>query len=150
MMRFVASVCLAGLVACGGESGEVPSETPDDVAPPATFAEQVAVGQQLYGDSCASCHGASGEGLKAPRLVGLEQGALPLDPPATATVRTTQFRTAADVAAFVVAKMPPGNPGSLAESEYWAILAFALHANGVDLTRTLDAASAATVVLHKE
>jgi cytochrome c len=123
--------------------------TPSSNAEPASFTEQVAAGQKLYAAHCASCHGASGEGDKAPRVVGIDQGALPLDPPSSAKVRSTQFKTAADVADFVVKNMPPGAGGSLKESEYWSILAFDLHANGVDLEQKLDGSNAATVVLHK-
>jgi cytochrome c len=118
-------------------------------AEPATFEEQVSVGQKLYGDKCASCHGAGGEGVKGPRVVGLDKGALPLDPPATAKLRKTQFHTAADVAQFAVTSMPPGKGGSLKEWEYWSILAFDLHANGVDLPHKLDGSNAKDVVIHK-
>lgn len=151
-MRIAAVVCLAVLTACGGsgtgESGATPS-TPSNEPEPQTFADQVTLGQKLYGANCASCHGASGEGAKAPRVVGLNEGALPLDPPATSKARKSQFKTAADVAEFVVKNMPPGKEGSLKESDYWAILAFDLHANGVDLPTKLDASSAKEVVIHK-
>src|SRR5687768_7323691 len=89
-------VLAASLVsACGGSAppAEAPSSetaaapaaeplTPAAGSTPATFSEQAAAGQQLYGAHCAECHGSSGEGTKAPRVVGLDQGALPLDPPA--------------------------------------------------------------------
>jgi S-disulfanyl-L-cysteine oxidoreductase SoxD len=151
MRTSLAFVCLAGLIACGGESTPAPPATPSSpaAAEPTTFAAQVTLGQKLYGESCASCHGAAGEGGKAPRVVGLDKGALPLDPPATSKYRKTQFKTAADVAEFVVKNMPPQAAGSLKESEYWAILAFDLHANGVDLPTMLDGSHAKDVVLHK-
>lgn len=60
-----------------------------------------------------------------------------------------QFKTAADVAGFVVKNMPPGAGGSLKEHEYWSILAFDLHANGVDLPKKIDGSNAKDVVLHK-
>ena len=82
----------------------------------------------------------------APRLVGLSEGALP-KAPRTGAVRTAEFNTAADVATFVVANMPPMG-AKLAESEYWSVLAFALKANGVTLDKKLDATVAATVALH--
>ena len=108
---------------------------------------QVKEGQKLYGKHCAGCHGDGGEGTKkAPPVVG--KAALPLDPPAGAKVRKTQFHTAADVANFVVKNMPAKKPGSLKAEEYWAILAFDLHANGVDVKEKVDPTSAAKVVLH--
>lgn len=132
------------LSACSSESG-----TTTSAAAPANFQEQAAEGQKLYGAHCASCHGASGEGKTAPAVVGVAKGALPLDPPPTAKVRKTQFKTAADIAAFVVKNMPADAPGSLVEEQYWDILAFDLKANGVDLgSKKLDAASAAEVVIH--
>jgi cytochrome c len=99
---------------------------------------------------CASCHGASGEGGKeAPRVVGVNQGALPLDPPPGAKFRKNQFHTAADIASFVVKNMPADAPGSLSEPQYWAILAFDLKANGVELgSKHLDGTTAASVVIH--
>ena len=117
--------------------------------PTASFTDQVAAGQQLFEEHCANCHGASGEGKKGPRLVGVAQGALPLEPPAGAKYRKNEFHTAADVATFVVKNMPPDAPGSLTEQEYWAILAFDLKANGIDLgTKHLDGTDAASVMIH--
>jgi mono/diheme cytochrome c family protein len=108
--------------------------------------DQVALGAKLYGENCASCHGASGEGGKAPPLVG--KAALPLDPPATAKFRKAQFHTGADVFAFVKATMPPvGN--KLTDEQYAAILAFDLKANGVDMTgKTVSTSTASSFVLR--
>jgi mono/diheme cytochrome c family protein len=106
---------------------------------------QVAKGGELYGANCASCHGANGEGKKKnPKVVG--EGALPLDPPKGAKMRKgIQFNTAKDVADFVVAKMPPKKPGSLAPEEYYAILAFDLNANGVALSEPVTADNAGSI-----
>jgi cytochrome c len=105
----------------------------------------------LYGQNCASCHGASGEGKKAPAVVGLSSGALPLDRPAGAKYRKGQFKTVADVAEFVVKSMPPTAPGSLAEEQYRDILAFDLKANGIDLgDKKLDAALAKTLEIPRK
>src|SRR5262249_5945397 len=141
------------VVACGGTEMQ-PSNTTSDSwssetgTTPLTFEAQARTGRKLYAARCASCHGDAGEGKKAPALVGVSAGALPLDPPPTAKVRSVQFRTAADVAGFVVHHMPADAPGSLREDQYWAILAFDLKANGVDLgNKRLDATSAPGVVL---
>ncbi len=105
------------------------------MAAPATFTEQVALGATLYAEHCAKCHGDNGEGDEGPRVVGLAQGALPLDPPPSRKVRKTRFVTVADVAEFAVANMPPKKAGTLSTEEYLAVLAFDLKANGIDLGR---------------
>ena len=114
----------------------------------ASAEDQVAEGQKLFAKHCAKCHGDAGQGTKkAPPVVGKE--ALPLDPPAGAKVRKEQFHTAQDVAAFVAAKMPANKPGKLKVDEYYAILAFDLKANGVDVTgKKIDPKTAAEIKLH--
>ncbi|MDB4964927.1 MAG: hypothetical protein JWN44_616 [Myxococcales bacterium] len=110
--------------------------------------DQAAEGGKLYAKHCAKCHGAGGEGTKkAPAVVG--KAALPLDAPATAKVRKSQFHTAQDVAEFVATKMPANKPGSLTVDEYYQILAFDLKANGVDVSaKKIDPKSAAEIKLH--
>src|SRR5207248_2295112 len=119
------------LGACASNPSPAPASAASAAAP-TSFADQVAQGQTLYGANCAKCHGDAGQGTdKAPRVVGLKDGALPLDPPAGRKYRKSKFVTVADVAEFTVANMPPGKAGSLAADQYWAILAFDLHANGI-------------------
>ncbi len=123
------SAAVATAAACG---------TAEPMMPPATWAEQVTAGQTLYGNHCAKCHGDAGQGTDdAPRVVGLKEGALPLDPPPTRTLRKTKFTTVGDVAEFAVANMPPKKAGSLGTEEYLAILAFDLKANGIELKTPL-------------
>ncbi|CAE7549728.1 sigX [Symbiodinium necroappetens] len=98
-----------------------------------SFEEQAAFGGSVYGANCAECHGNAGQGtMEAPRLVG--EGALPLRQ-GRGSARTGEFRTAMDVAAFVTANMPPNEEdrAEIGAREYWAVLAFALRANGVSL-----------------
>lgn len=150
------------VLACGGSTPAAEAPTSQEAAKPAAasaasptnFTEQVALGGQLYGQKCAECHGASGEGDRGPRVVGLDKGALPLNPPASAKARRSQFKTVADIAAFVVSSMPPkaaGSPNDLNDEEYWAILAFDLKANGIDLgDKKLDAALAKTLEVPRQ
>jgi cytochrome c len=164
--RVVATIpFLFAVFACGGSAApveapeapaapaaEAPMTPAASVAPPATFAEQVTLGQKLYGEKCAGCHGNSGEGTKdGPAVVGLDKGALPLEPAATAKYRKTQFKTVADIADFVVKAMPPKAPGSLTAEEYFAILAFDLKANGIDLgDKKLDGELAKTLEVPRK
>lgn len=109
--------------------------------------DQAAEGAKLYAKHCAKCHGDAGQGKKGPAVVGKD--ALPLDPPAKAKVRKTQFHTAQDVAAFVAEKMPANKPGSLTTDQYYDILAFDLKANGVDVSgKKIDPTTAAQIKLH--
>jgi mono/diheme cytochrome c family protein len=139
---------LAAALAAGCSSG-APSDLAanESAAKATTFKEQVAAGQSLFALHCAECHGGAGQGKDAPRLVGLKEGALPLDPPAGRKFRKQKFVTVADVADFATHNMPPRNPGSLSKDAYWAILAFDLHANGLDLPQKLtpDVAKATTI-----
>ena len=128
------------VTACGSSA--------EPMRPPATWNDQVAAGQRLFGANCAKCHGDAGQGTEdAPRVVGLREGALPLDPPASRKLRKNRFVTVGDVADFVVANMPPKKAGTLSTEEYLAILAFDVHANGIDLPAplTLERAKATTI-----
>jgi cytochrome c len=161
IVRYGAACISFLVVACGGSTppssapsapaGSASAGAPSTLAP-ASFAEQAAQGQKLYADNCATCHGASGQGNpteKAPPIVGLKAGALPLNPPPTAKARKTQFKTVADVADFVTKNMPPSAPGSLTPDQYWAILAFDLKANGINLDKKLDASTAQTIAIPR-
>ena len=142
------TLTLAAALAAGCSSGGLSDLAAiESAAKATTFKEQVAAGQSLFTLHCAECHGGAGQGEDAPRLVGLKQGALPLDPPADRKFRKQKFVTVADVADFATHNMPPRNPGSLGKDAYWAILAFDLHANGLDLPQKLtpDVAKATTI-----
>ena len=128
-------VACLGLGACGDDNGDK-EET--EFSGETAFQIQAGRGQILYGRHCAECHGDSCQGDIGPRLVGLDEGALPLTPPPTRMVRMTDFVTVGDVAAFAVENMPPGQGGSLPTEDYLAILAFALRANGITLDQELD------------
>jgi mono/diheme cytochrome c family protein len=109
---------------------------------------QVEAGKAVYGASCAGCHGDNGEGgKKAPAVVGKD--ALPQKAAKGAKKRKgVEFKTAGDVFAWVKKNMPAKKPGSLSDDDYAAVLAFDLKANGVDLKKKVDPASAAEITLH--
>ena len=87
----------------------------------------------------------------APAVVGLDKGALPLAPAPTAKYCKSEFKTVADIAEFVVKSMPPKAPGSLSAEEYYAILAFDLKANGIDLgDKKLDGELAKTLEVPRK
>lgn len=144
----ILSLCAACASGDDEDDRDAQADSGKTPATPATFADQVALGQTLYGQHCASCHGDSGQGTdKAPRVVGLDQGALPLKAPDSRKVRKEDFVTVGDVAKFVVMNMPADDPGSLSQEQYLAILAFDLKANGVTLDQklSLDLANTLTI-----
>ncbi len=111
-------------------------------------ARQLEMGASAFSAKCSRCHGAAGQGSdRAPLLVGT--GALPLQPRA-GQKRTRPFHTALDVALFATQAMPPDEEirATIPEADYWAILAFALSANGVALAAPVSAQNAASIVLH--
>ncbi len=111
---------------------------------------QINHGAEIYGQYCAGCHGDSGQGTRSgPPLVG--EGALPLRRN-EARVRTSEFRTALDIATFATQNMPPSaeERAELKTADYWAVLAFALSANGIELTEPIGPENAESFVLHPE
>lgn len=140
---------LLWLAGCGDGGGDDKGMAQDGAGGDA-FALQAERGATLYGKHCSSCHGDSGQGTdEAPRLVGLDQGALPEKPPASRMLRMVDFVTVADVAGFAVANMPPGQAGSLSKDEYLAILAFDLQANGINLDEELSLDLAAELTIPR-
>jgi len=134
--------------ACGGSPPDAKSGENAPQTSPATFSEQVTRGAEVYTARCSSCHGKGGEGTAdAPPVVGAT--ALPLEPPSGAKLRKSQFVTVADVAKFVTENMPGDAPASLSTDDYFAVLAFDLHANGIDLDTRLDATLAATLTIPR-
>jgi mono/diheme cytochrome c family protein len=117
-------------------------------AAPHTVTSQVQLGKEVFAANCARCHGDAGEGKKGPPLVG--PNALPLDPRPDQKVRKQPFHTALDVAQFVTHNMPPDadDRKKLRESDYWAVLAFDLNANGVALKEPVGLGNASSIVLH--
>ena len=82
-------------------------------------AEQAAAGQQIYGESCASCHGgALGGAEAAPALVGAQFAA------------TWNGTTLNDLAERIRVSMPADDPGSLGRRDVASVVAYVLSAGG--------------------
>ncbi|PCC73995.1 Cytochrome C oxidase, cbb3-type, subunit III [Nannocystis exedens] len=113
------------------------SQDPADPEQAPGPAEQKIAGATLFEKHCAKCHGALGKGKDGvPAVVGEEALA--------------RFATAQEVFEFIRKEMPQDKPGSLAEGEYWAIVAFDLKANGIDADETVGPQNASTFMLHAE
>jgi alcohol dehydrogenase (cytochrome c) len=104
---------------------------------PLTFtAEQAASGKTRYIESCATCHGASGDdGEFAPPLLG------------ASFVSKYTGRPASELFTYTKSKMPPATPGALGNTIYAQIIAWLLQQNGfttgsTELPSELDRLSA--------
>ena len=154
----VTFVACSALAACGGGGAGAPAKGAESTSTTTNTTTTTAGGggdgnaqadrgTKLYADNCASCHGDKGEGSGGgPAVVGKD--ALPVDPPKGAKTRTMKFNTANDVFKYIKDQMPQDNPGGLKDNEYWDILAFDLKANGVDVSKGVDATKADALKLH--
>jgi alcohol dehydrogenase (cytochrome c) len=107
-------VALASASNGTGETSEAPVKSTGSA--PYTQ-QQVAQGADVYGQECASCHGANLQGVSAPALTGSSFSRSHLN--------AAQLRT------VVVQTMPLTAPGTLKPEEYAAVMAYLLHYNCV-------------------
>jgi cytochrome c len=111
----------------------------------------VAEGATIFAAKCASCHGARGEGMPPayPPIVGRDPTGegFPFDKDAKlARTIGNYWPYATTVFDYVRRAMPHNAPGSLTDSESYALTAWLLSANGVvPATTVLDSASLVAV-----
>jgi S-disulfanyl-L-cysteine oxidoreductase SoxD len=86
-----------------------------------------ALGQPIFAQKCASCHGASGEGGAAPKLVD----PTPFKPGVTAATIGNYWPFATTVWDYINRAMPFDRPGSLTADEVYALTAYLLFENGI-------------------
>ncbi len=119
-----AAVALVGTAVVAGPAVAQQAAGPFTVA-------QAAAGEGVYGQRCASCHGAA--------LGGTANGKTLLGP---AMLATWGSRTAGELVQYIAREMPPRAGGSLNAAEYAAVTAFILQANGQSPGPTLLTAAA--------
>jgi len=95
---------------------ETATAEPDPPAGAEPAGAVAAAGREVFSRECAECHGAQGEGLTGPTLIG-ENTNLPA------------FGTARGLYNFIRRGMPLDAPGSLSDQEYLEALAFLLLEN---------------------
>lgn len=86
------------------------------------------LGKSLYAQKCAVCHGESGEGKPADRLVG-GKGTLNTDKPVMTVGSYWAYATT--VFDYINRAMPFTEPQSLTPDEVYSITAYLLHLNGI-------------------
>jgi S-disulfanyl-L-cysteine oxidoreductase SoxD len=88
----------------------------------------VAQGKKLFEANCAACHGVGGAGGINDRLVG-GVGSLATDHPIKTVGSYWPYATT--LYDYIRRAMPYQAPGSLSDSDYYALAAYLLNANGV-------------------
>jgi len=111
----------------------------------------VARGTEVFATTCASCHGARGEGKPPlyPRVIGRdprsESFGFATDPSLVRTIGD-YWPYATTIFDYVRRAMPPTAPGSLSSDDTYAVTAYLLAANRIiPMDATLDSASLVAV-----
>ena len=105
-----------------------PVSTPPQTTTPAgsSFASLAAQGQTAYANNCARCHGANGQGVSAPAIIGTNE-------------HLGKYGNAKALLDFISSTMPLTAPGSLSHQAYVEILCYLLTQNNlVNSASTLD------------
>jgi mono/diheme cytochrome c family protein len=76
-----------------------------------SFGQLSQLGQQVYAQECATCHGSTGQGGSAPALIGADSS-------------LNTFQNADSLLSFISKTMPLTAPGSLSQEQYWQLLSF--------------------------
>jgi cytochrome c len=88
----------------------------------------VTAGEALFADNCSGCHGDKGQGGIKDRLVG-GQGTLTTDQPIKTVGSFWPYATT--LYDYVRRAMPYQAPGSLSNDDYYSLVAYLLHLNGI-------------------
>jgi len=88
----------------------------------------VAQGEKIYAETCATCHGAKGEGKPMDRLVG-GQGTLATAHPITTVGSYWPYATT--LFDYIRRAMPFSAPKSLTADQVYAVSAYVLYLNGI-------------------
>jgi alcohol dehydrogenase (cytochrome c) len=127
-------VLLVSILGACGSSGTTTSTTSSTPSGP-TAGGLAASGKTVYAANCAQCHGANGEGVTAPTVIGTGQA-------------LAKYNTAQELYNFISTNMPFNNPGTLSSQQYLELTAFLLVQNSyVQSGQAMDSASLAGIAL---
>ena len=135
-----ALVLIAGISACSSSSTPAPIPAPTTApsgspAAVSTAGDLAALGKDVFAGKCSSCHGGSGQGAAAPKLIGSGNA-------------LGRYGNAQALLTFISKNMPKSNAGSLSATESLRVLAFLLIQNNLLPTDALlDPAKLSAVVV---
>jgi len=114
LVTLLVTTLVLGLGACKKQ----PVTPPEPPKPPDTIGELADIGAKIFSNRCARCHGASGQGIIGPALIG-------------GTANLSKFETADGIYSYISLAMPMDAPGTLTTDEYTQVLGFLLVQNGL-------------------
>jgi polar amino acid transport system substrate-binding protein len=85
-------------------------------SPTSTVGQFADAGNTVFANRCAKCHGANGQGVTAPAIIGT-------------SASLQKYNTAQGLLNFIDTTMPFDAPGSLSHQEYLQVLCFLLVKN---------------------
>lgn len=116
LRALAAGVGLALLLLSGCGGGDDDGGNGGSSGTPASQADQIAAGREVYTADCAQCHGENGEGGTGPLLIGGNK-------------RIASYQDTKRLYDYVSTTMPFDEPGSLTQEQYWNVIAYLLDAN---------------------
>jgi hypothetical protein len=117
---------------CSNSTSSPPSSMPP-LTPPSssgpTYGSLSQQGQTIFTNICAQCHGANGQGVTAPAIIGT-------------SASLGKYNTAKGLLDFISTAMPLNAPGSLAHQDYINVLCYLLVQNNYAFPGTAYSESA--------
>jgi mono/diheme cytochrome c family protein len=133
----IAGAGLALLLVSGCGGGDDDGGNGGSSGTPASQADQIAAGREVYTAECAQCHGANGEGGTGPLLIGGNK-------------RIASYQTTQRLYDYVSTTMPFDEPGSLTQEQYWNVISYLLDANELLPPDTVLGPGAEPIELKRE
>ncbi len=129
-------LAVVGAVGCGKSAPSSVSSPAPPTSQSGTTAGQLAqVGQTVYANRCAKCHGVQGQGITGPVLIG-------------PTNSLDKYGTAQGLLDFIDTSMPLDAPASLSGQDYLNVVSFLLVQNNwISSTAPLNAGNLSSISL---
>ncbi len=115
-LTLLAMACSSPLADSPTAPAPVPTVSSPTASP--TIGQLGDQGKAVFASRCAKCHGANGQGVTAPAVIG----------PGEALAK---YNTAQGLLSFIGASMPLDAPGSLTQQQYQQVLCYLLVQNNL-------------------
>ncbi|MDP2932353.1 MAG: c-type cytochrome [Chloroflexota bacterium] len=122
-MRFISFIAIIALTLLASACSSGPPAPPPTPTNGPSIGQLASAGQAVFANRCARCHGANGQGVTAPPVIG-------------ASANLGKYNTAQGLYAFISTVMPLDAPGALSQAEYQQLLCLLLVQNNFATANT--------------